>query len=240
MQLKSYSKDIVNDRRKKRLPSCTYIGETNGKIASIVKQAVHNVVLDDNRMWAHFPRYPPILMGSEDRVNEVWFSGEHGDSGGNYYHRGLPDTSFEYMQEWCKNLGDDSLQFLEAKDIKKEAFKLEGYPDYKITNDDIAIQADATDKNHLLDKQITKPSYRPVYVAENDDVLEGGTVKIHKSVFEHMKIKKHLGEYFPVNPNLKKVDFVLVGSLGEELHEETVEFNLFLEKELVSEQKVSS
>ena len=55
-----------------------------------------------------------------------------------------------------------------------------------------------------------------------------------------MKLKKHLGEYFPINPNLKKVDFILVGSLGEELHEETVEFNLFLEKELVSEQKVSS
>merc|ERR1712086_284200 len=94
MQVKSNKKNIVNDRRKKKLPSCTYIGEKNGKIASIVKQAVHNVVLDDNRMWTLGPRNPPILMGSEDRVNEVWFSGEHGDSGGTYYHRGLPDTSF--------------------------------------------------------------------------------------------------------------------------------------------------
>jgi len=53
-----------------------------------------------------------------------------------------------------------------------------------------------------------------------------------------MKSMSEKKEFFPLNPNLESLDFILVGSLGEELSEETKEFKEFL-AEAFSKQQVT-
>ena len=94
---------ILSDEIKKQFTKSTVLGE-EGRIAPNVKNAVHNLSLDDGRQFIKGEAFPPVLMGAEDRVHEAWFSGTHGDIGGNYYKRGLSDGSCEYMKEWIESL----------------------------------------------------------------------------------------------------------------------------------------
>ena len=62
----------------------------DGRITETVKLAVHDVALDDNRMFAPaLLTFHPLLIGTEDKVNETWFAGEYGNVGRSVYHIGL-------------------------------------------------------------------------------------------------------------------------------------------------------
>ena len=197
-----------------------------GVIAPNVKRAVHSLSLDDNRMWTFPMSFNPVLMGAEDKVNEAWFAGEHGDVGGCFLSKGLTDFSIEHMMEWMassEKLGEDSkLSFLKPEQVSSASLKT-GYPNLEIPNEALSIAPDASDQTHLYDPQQTgdDPSYREIVLAQNDDIVPGGLVKIHKSVLLHMEARKQKGLFYPVNKNLKDANFVVVGSLGEELESET-------------------
>ena len=189
------------------------LGEKDGKLPSIVKRAVHNMSLDDNRS----KMFPPCYMDSaDDRVVEVWFPGEHGDSGGTYYSKGLPDGSFRFMQEWMENL-DEPLKFIKNTEIADQSLVIKDYPDVKLDKTKFDVDPDPTDKWHLKDDQIDKPQPRKVAFVTNEKIVKGKTVKIHESVLDHMEATP---DYF-VNRNLKKTDFVVVGSLGKTLEDKT-------------------
>ncbi len=217
----------------KKISISKSIGE-KGVIAPNVKMGIHNVALDDNRMWRGTPfTFNPLLMGSEDNVVETWFAGQHGDVGGSYHSREMPDHSLKYMMDWMQGgLGvGNNLKFIQAKDIKPENLVVDGH-DFNTNPADLAVKADATGSLHLEGKiQIKNPSHRPIYVVKNDKELKGGTVKIHESVLHHMEAMKKDGKKYAINPNIKDTNFVVVGPLGGELKVETAKLASNLEND---------
>ena len=209
-----------------RITKSVAIGE-KGVIAPNVKKGIHNVAIDDNRMWRGTPfTFNPILMGNEDKVVETWFAGEHGDVGGSYYTKGMPDTSLNYMMEWMEGgLGEgNNLKFINAKDITPENIAIvNNHEDIHINPVDLTVSPDTTDMIHLLNPmQLENPSHRPIYAVMNDKMVKGATIKIHESVLHHMEDMKKVGKKYPINPNIKKTDFVVVGPLGKELKSATM------------------
>lgn len=223
MQVKKNFFRIIFRSRKEELTRCSVVGEKNGVIAPNVNKAVHHVALDDNRQFTPLPCFPPVLMGNEDRVEEVWFPGEHGDVGGNFYTKGIPDCSCQVMKEWMEKYG---LKFLEPHQIEDESLKLDREPGLEFNKTDIDITPDPTDKIHLkADCQVRTddytPSYRPVYVSKSDSKDPNGVVKINKCVLEHMESEKAKGSKYPMNSELKKNKFVVTGPLSVVLEDET-------------------
>ena len=225
MQVKNRFFSLLRTRRKRTLTKSTVIGEKDGKIPSNVKKAVHNLALNDNRMVAPpMGWFPPILMDSgDDRVHEAWFAGEHGDIGGTYYTKGMPDGSCKYMQEWIESL-DDNIRFIQPEEINLECLAIDNYPDVKINPSDLSINPDPTDKLHLGRKQIDEPSFRPVVTVANNEIVKDGTVRVHESVLHHMEAMEKKGTPYAINPEMKKSKLVIVGSLGKELEAETKKF----------------
>lgn len=232
MQVKKKAISILRLTKKQGITPSTVLGE-NGIVAPNVKKAVHNVALDDNRQWEPLPCFPPVLMGDEDRVHEVWFPGEHGDVGGNFYTKGIPDGSCVYMKEWMESL-EDSLKFIKAVDIHEDCLKIDGHPEIEISASDLTLNPDPSDCIHLKAECQKKtdsytPSYREIHVLKDDEKVEGATVKIHESVLLHMEAMMSLGTPYPANPNLKGTKFVVVGSLGEVSEEKTERLQALLD-----------
>jgi hypothetical protein len=219
--------DIMKTKRKKEITKASVVGEIGGKLSSIVKTAVHNVALNDNRMRVKVC-YPPVFMDSnDDRVHEAWFAGEHGDIGGTYYTKGMPDSSCKYIQEWMEETG---LSFIQPEDIHAESLQIDEHPEVSIDKMDLDIKPNPKDKLHLAGEQITKPSYRPVVTVTNEEIVEGGTVRIHVSVLDHMEAMEEEKTPYVINPEIKKANVVVVGSLDKELEAETKRFQELLER----------
>ena len=134
------------------------------------------------------------------------------------------------MQEWIESL-DDSLSFIKAEDINPECLTIDDYPDIKIKASDLSIIPDPTDKTHLNEFQIETPSYRPVHVVQDDEVVSEATVSVHESVLYHMEAMKEKGTPYVINPELKEANVVIVGPLGKELEAETTRFSELLESD---------
>jgi hypothetical protein len=219
---------IIRTRRKGTLTKSSVVGEKCGKIPLIVKTAVHNVALDDNRFRSLPLPFPPVFMDSGDkRVHETWFAGEHGDIGGTYYEKGMPDYSCKYMQEWMEILG---ISFIQPKEINSESLKIDDYPDVKLNKTDFDIFPKASDKLHLQSPQINNPSYRPVVTVTNNEIIEGGTVRIHVSVLHHMSAMEKNCTPYKINPNIKETNnVVVVGFKDTVLEAETKTFKELLE-----------
>ena len=225
MQVSKYWFKILRNMIFNRITRSRVLGERGGKIPTIVKRAVHNVALDDNRYRAFPAAFPPVLMDSkDDRVHEVWFPGIHGDVGGCFYTKGIPDISCRYMQEWMEN---DGLCFLSHNALHPESLMLDN--EHKIDNKDLDITPDPSGKLHLDDDQLNDPTYRPVIAVSNEKKIEGGTVRIHKSVLEHWEATKNGTNEYKINPEIKKAgNLVVVGSLDKELDAETKKFKELL------------
>lgn len=213
-------------------PPSNRIGE-KGTVSPNIKKAVSLLSLDDNRMFAHFPRFPPIQMGDDDRVHEVWFAGEHGDIGGGYISRhAMHDYPLQYMIE-CMNNITNPLTFLPVDDLKPECLVLDKYPDNVV--DKTLIYPDPKPDTHLHMQpfQLDKPSFRPIYVMRDDKYVPDEPAKIHVSVLHHMeamKKKQDPWKYF-INSNLKKNNFVVVGKLGVVLDAETKKMKELIEQD---------
>lgn len=220
MQVKNNFINIMRRKKRGAITQSSVVGEMNGNLPSIVKKAVHNVALDDNRFRANQP-FPPVFMDSkDDRVHEAWFPGEHGDVGGTYYTEGVPDVSCKYMQEWMENL-EDGITFIEAKDIHPECLEIDEHPEANIDKTKLDIKPDPSDKLHLGKSQVENPSYRPVVTVTNEEIIEGGTVRIHRSVLDHFEAMEEKKTPYAINPEIKKANIVVVGSLDKELDAET-------------------
>jgi len=214
MQVKKRLLKILKNDVKGGITPSSALGEIDGKIPSIVKTAVHNVALDDNRFRTS---HPPCYMDSADeRVHESFFPGEHGDIGGTYFKKGLPDGSCLYMQEWMESL-DEPLKFISNTEIADECLKVDAYPEVDIDKKDLDLTPNAADIFHLGEEQLNDPCYRPVATVTNEELVEGTTVKIHESVLDHLEANKD----YPINPNIKEADVVVVGSLEKTLHDKT-------------------
>jgi len=205
--------------------SCNVLGEKDGKIPKNVKKAVHHLALDDNRFRRGLPPMPPVFMDSGDpRVHEAWFLGEHGDVGGSYYTKGIPDISCKAMQEW---LQDEGVAFIQPEDIDPACVIIDKYPDVKIDASKLTIDPNPADKTHP-NQQKENPSYRPVVTVTKNEIIEGGTVNVHVGVLQHMEAMEKKGTPYVINPNIKKAKVVIVGSLGKELKAETAKFKEIL------------
>lgn len=231
MQIKQNFFNIMRTKRLRKITKASVIGEIGGKISSIVNRAVHNVALDDNRFTSRiYSTFPPVFMDSKDeRVQEAWFSGEHGDVGGTYYTKGMSDFSCKHMQEWMEHYG---ISFIKPEDINSECLDIDEYPEVKINKMDLDIKPNPKDKLHLNESQIKKPSFRPVVAVTNEKIIKGGKVKIHRSVLDHMVEMKENNTPYKINPEIMKSNIVVVGSLNKELESETKLF-----KELLAELK---
>jgi hypothetical protein len=224
---------------KGELTKSSVLGEKNGKLPSNVDKAVHFVSMDDGRFASGIP-FPPVLMDSGDdrnRVLEIWFPGVHGDVGGNFWHKGLSDTTCKAMQEHLKDAG---ITFITNKQISEDALIIDAYyccrPDVEIDVSKINIDPDAKERDHINKEKHT--SHRTIATVTNEEVIKDGVVKIHVSVLEHMKENKNPkpeGEY-NFNPEVKTANVVIVDNEGNELKEKTAEFK----KRLGLEEQCSS
>jgi len=217
---------LMYTRLTRRIPNSKWIGE-KGVIAPNVKKGIHNVAIDDNRMWRGTPlTMNPILMGNEDKVVETWFAGEHGDVGGSYYTKGMPDTSLKYMMEWMEGgLGKgNNLKLIKAKHITPENIaNVKNHEEININPLDLTVSPNTTDMIHLLQPmQVENPSHRPIYAVKNNKMVKGATIKIHESVLHHMEQMKKVGKEYAINPNIKKIDFEVVGPFGREVKSKTM------------------
>ena len=196
----------------------------NGKVAPKVKQAVHLVSLDDNRQFGISPSpFPPILMGKEERVHEVWFPGQHGDVGGGFYLNGLSDVACEYMMKWMKKAG---VKFIEdPNDIKESSLEIKERPDINLKEEKYFDKIKITPNPGQIDNiEPDCKSSRPVLVFENDKPSSGAVVNIHESVLDHFIARKVEGKNdYKLNTKLKNVEFRVVGKSGEEFSEELIE-----------------
>ena len=218
-----------------RIVNPIVLGEKDGKMSKIVKMAVHNLALDDNRNRFGLTKVvlpqpnPPVFMDSGDsRVHEAWFPGEHGDVGGTYWTKGLPDASFKHMQEFMEELG---IKFIDNMDIKDESLKIKKFPKVDINKEYLNVAPDPSDRTHLNEWQQNRlPSYRPVITVTDGKPIEGGTVRIHKSVLDHMRDTEKKGIAYNFNPRLRDANIVVVGSLDKELETETEALKELLEQ----------
>jgi len=197
------------------------LGEKKGKMSEIVKTAVHNVALDDNRYrfgWPNCPN-PPVFMDSKDeRVHEVWFSGEHGDVGCGFYQKGLSDESLKFMQEFMEKEG---VVFINAKHINDNCLKVDGLPDFHIEKKALDVVPNPADINHSNWQQTKYPSHRPTIAITDKKIIKGGTVRVHRSVLDHMIAMEKKGIPYKYNKNIKDANFVVVGALDMVLDTET-------------------
>jgi len=238
MQMLTRPLQLLNTRLTRRIAKSKWIGE-KGVIAPNVKKGIHNVAIDDNRMWRGTPvTFNPILMGSEDNVVETWFAGEHGDVGGSYYTKGMPDTSLKYMMEFMEGgLGKgNNLKFIKAKHITPENIaNVKNHEEININPVDLTVSPNTDDSGggiHLMQPmQVENPSHRPIYAVKNDKMVEGATIKIHESVLHHMEDMKKVGKKYAINPNIKKTDFEVVGPLGKEVKSKTMKLASNLEND---------
>lgn len=65
-----------------------------------VETVVHLVAIDEQE-----PGYDVVLVGQDDRVEEVWFPGVHGNVGGTLADRTLSDITLSYMIERAAGAG---------------------------------------------------------------------------------------------------------------------------------------
>ena len=111
----------------------------NGTLNERVKQAVHIVSLDEDRV-----PFDPTLINKDatnpGRILEVWFPGVHSDIGGGYWFDGLSDQALQFMIEQCKaTLGNDiAIEPGNQAGIKKMLVQ-QGKAVEGLTVDDIAI-----------------------------------------------------------------------------------------------------
>eukprot|EP00531_Pseudo-nitzschia_arenysensis_P012329 CAMPEP_0116150372 /NCGR_PEP_ID=MMETSP0329-20121206/19504_1 /TAXON_ID=697910 /ORGANISM="Pseudo-nitzschia arenysensis, Strain B593" /LENGTH=394 /DNA_ID=CAMNT_0003646865 /DNA_START=67 /DNA_END=1248 /DNA_ORIENTATION=+ len=202
-----------------RITRSRILGEKGGALPSIVKKAVHLIALDDNRFRLGFS---PVYMDSaDDRVHEIWVAGEHGDCGGQYFRKGMPDCSCKCMQEFLEEAG---ITFLSNEDIDTECLKLDDDPGIQIDKKFLDIAPDPCDKIHTLPLE----SYRPVATVTNEKIIPGGTVRIHVSVLQHMEAMEKLGTPYKFNPGLNETELVVVGPLDKPLEAETKRFKELL------------
>jgi hypothetical protein len=135
----------------------------------------------------------------------------------------LANTSQEWMQE-------TGLSFIQPKDIHPESLQIDEHPEVKIYKMDLDIKPNPKDKLHLAGKQVTKPIYRPVVTVTNGEIEEGGTVRVHVSVLDHMESMEEGKTPYAINQEIKKANAVVVGSLDKELEAETKIFKELLER----------
>ena len=173
----------------------------NRKISPIIKNAVHLVSLDENRL-----AFRPTLMNFQQNVTEVWFPGVHSDIGGGYYNDGLSDIALEYMISKAKLNG---LEFLSVDDLPETNLmgKDHNNDDIKIDKAFLQINSDCNAQIHCHDekwrKAFTKP--READVMQNDVPSRTEKIKVHQSVFDR---KKKDSNYDPMS--LRDIDYTVV------------------------------
>ena len=88
-------------------------------------------------------------------------------------------------------------------------------------------QAEAKRWTYLKGFQLSEPTYCPVVTVTNEKEIKGDTVRVHKSVMEHIeaRMEKTGTSQYKINPEIMKAgDLVFVGSLDNELDTETKKF----------------
>ncbi len=165
----------------------------NGSISPIIRNAVHLVSLDENRL-----AFRPTLMNAEARVNEVWFPGVHSDVGGGYNNDGLSDIALSYMLDQASLFG---LRFYEsAQEIPSENLGGMDHNNDKVSIEvsDVAIKADASGKIHYHDQEwrnlVDSVAPRDA-TAVRDNIPCNLPYKIHESVLK----RKELVSYNPLS-----------------------------------------
>ncbi|MBJ7551503.1 T6SS phospholipase effector Tle1-like catalytic domain-containing protein [Marinomonas ostreistagni] len=82
---------------KAQRPAHEVVFEYGGTLPSCVRNALHLVALDEQRL-----AFRPTLMNHDERVEEVWLAGVHSDIGGGYRYDGLADISLTVLMRWLE------------------------------------------------------------------------------------------------------------------------------------------
>ena len=69
---------------------------------------------------------------------------------------------------------------------------------------------------------------RPVVTVSKDTIMEGGTIRVRKSVLEHLIAEKDTDHPYEHNENLKETVLVVIGALNKVPEDETKQFKELL------------
>jgi uncharacterized protein (DUF2235 family) len=156
----------------------------NHTVAANVREALHLVALDENRI-----AFQPTLMNMDKRVTEIWFPGAHSDIGGGFFHDGLSDITLDFLLKEMEKRGL-GLEILSPEEIDYDNLRASGEP-CSIEHDDIAIHPDPAGRIHPKDRwypvaRATLAS-RLIRVNKDDRISEELPV-LHHSVVDRIQM----------------------------------------------------
>jgi hypothetical protein len=156
----------------------------NFEVSINVRRAYHMVALDETR-----DAFEPTLMepdpSKQDRVNEVWFAGNHSNIGGGYVTDGLSDLALDYLlsqissgyQADADNAGDETWgPYLKATRTLISDGQVEG--DIDLSGETLSVQPAPYGTVRHEKSAIYKYSPRQLPLG----------AQVHESVFERMQI----------------------------------------------------
>jgi len=119
--------------------------QSESSLPENVEKAVHMVAVDEQRV-----QFDVTLLNRDERVTEIWCSGDHSDVGGSWYHDGLSDGTLSYMLNEAKKAGLVYRTITEDT-VKNDAVSLIGHneklKDVINYDKDMIIEPKATDPN---------------------------------------------------------------------------------------------
>jgi uncharacterized protein (DUF2235 family) len=165
----------------------------NGTISPIVRNALHLVSLDENRL-----AFRPTLMNDEPCVNEIWFPGVHSDIGGGYDKDGLSDNALSYMLDQATLFG--LKLFSAARDIPKGNLRGRDHKNDPVTiqQKDVDIVPDLAQASHShtqLWRNLTDTVAPRDATVVRENIPYGTPYKVHRSVQKRMEL---VPDYDPI------------------------------------------
>lgn len=159
----------------------------NTTVAANVREALHLVSLDENRI-----AFQPTLMNKDERVTEVWFPGAHGDIGGGFFNDGLSDIALDFLLREIekRNLG---LEIIAPEDIHYDKLRNAGEP-CAIEPEDIAIHPSPTARMHPKDRwfPVVRATLASRLVRVNkDDKMSDEYPVLHHSVVDRIRMARN-------------------------------------------------
>lgn len=234
----SFFKGIAQMALKRGVFSPRVLGEKEGKMADNVERALHLVGLDDPRMYGS---HGPTLLGQiDDKFEEIWMPGTHGDTGGAWYDKDLGDVALKYMLDCVEEHGE-GIKFKKAPfnfnkqtiDFISETSAFQDFNNYMTLKSlDQKTAKDAVNWENKFKQD--KASYRVIGTWKNNEFHEDGLVTIHESAYVIFDSIANAGQDIytqdtPYNINLLPANFQIIDNEGNISSEKTEKLKQLLQ-----------
>jgi len=234
----SFFKVVIQMIFKRGAFSPRVLGEKEGKMADNVERALHLVGLDDPRMYGS---HGPTLLGQiDEKFEEIWMPGTHGNTGGSWYEKDLGDVALKYMLDRVEDLGE-GIKFKKAPfnfneqtiDFISKTSAFQDFNNYMVLKSlDQKTAKDAVNWENKFKQD--KASYRVIGTWKNNEFHKDGLATIHESAYVIFDSIANAGRDIytqdtPYNINLVPANFQVIVNEGNISSEKTEKLKQLLQ-----------